>query len=289
MKQYKTLHSKNNILIIKPEAGLGNRIRAISSFIYLKNLIDADLQVVWEPDRTLNADFEYLFQPNPHFTLLNAHFKYRMVLAKEKLLNSRFGLVRNLTNNYNKLVRKIVNVDALLLNNEVSDLEHVKKVCNINRKVLIVTSGQCIQYAEGVRSFEPSDRINLIIENTASLFKNKMIGMHIRRTDHKISTSKSPLYLFENKIDEYLKNHDNVGVFLATDDPDVERYFKDKYSGVVFTHIKSFRRDTTEGMKDAVVDMFLLSKTEKIYGSYWSSYSNIASLLGNIELESLHV
>ena len=44
-------------------------------------------------------------------------------------------------------------------------------------------------------------------------------------------------------------------------------------------------RNSLEGMKFAVVDLFCLSKTKKIIGSVGSSYSQIAAEIGGIEVE----
>ena len=40
-------------------------------------------------------------------------------------------------------------------------------------------------------------------------------------------------------------------------------------------------------MKDAYVDMLCLSKCEKIYGSFNSTFSAMAGIIGNIECEVL--
>jgi len=44
-------------------------------------------------------------------------------------------------------------------------------------------------------------------------------------------------------------------------------------------------RNSLEGMVFAVTELFCLSKTQKIIGSDYSSYSNIAAELGEIPVE----
>ncbi|MDR2121881.1 MAG: hypothetical protein LBP34_02035 [Flavobacteriaceae bacterium] len=41
--------------------------------------------------------------------------------------------------------------------------------------------------------------------------------------------------------------------------------------------VKVLDRNLKQGIQDAVVDMFCLANTQKIYGFYWSSYSEIAA------------
>jgi hypothetical protein len=37
-------------------------------------------------------------------------------------------------------------------------------------------------------------------------------------------------------------------------------------------------------MQESVVDLFCLSRMSKIYGSYWSSFSEVAAEIGNVDL-----
>jgi hypothetical protein len=207
------------------------------------------------------------------------------------LVNNKYGFIKTMVRSYNNFIKNLIGFDVLLLNNEVSKgVDYVREICEKNKKILIITDDQCIEYKEGVQTFEPINEIASKIDEMAAGFKEHMIGIHIRRTDHVVSMRNSPIYLFENKISEYLESeNDGFGFFLATDDPETERYFKEKYRGIVFTYNKTFGRDTKEGISDAVIELYLLSRTSKIYGSYWSSFSGIASLLGDIELETLHL
>ncbi|HSI74663.1 MAG TPA: hypothetical protein VK957_02160 [Lunatimonas sp.] len=282
---------KKTQFVLKPQSGLGNRIRAISSFIYMKNLVDADLHVIWEPDNSLNANFLDLFKSNPNFTLSESRFKFNVFLTRNKLVNSKFSFLRSIVGVYNNLIIKLIGFDVLLLENDISKnkLNLITEICKQNKKILIISGGDILEYKEGVQSFVPTDEITSTINRELLGFKKHMIGIHIRRTDHTISIANSPLYLYENKISEYIQKVSETGFFLATDDPNIESHFKEKFPGLMFTHEKTFGRDSKEGIVDAVIDLFLLSKTEKIYGSYWSSYSEMASILGDIELEVLHL
>lgn len=154
----------------------------------------------------------------------------------------------------------------------------------------MITGNQCIDHAEGFQSFVPVEQIAAKIKVFRETFKSHMIGVHIRKRDHKKAIKFSPNYLFENKIDEYLERKPaDFGIFLATDDPDTAQFFEKKYPAVVYTYPKTFGRDTKEGMIDAVVELFLLANTKKIYGSYWSSFSGVAKRIYGTELEILHL
>lgn len=274
-------------LILKPRAGLGNRMRAIASFIHLKNELNAELFVIWEPDKTLNAHYKDLFETNPHFTLLDSYSEYKILITRYRLTGREFFLIGPLVRLYNNFVKKIIKVDYLIFDLDIKKgYDHVKSVCKNHQTVFINTGGSISEDTEGLRTFVPTTRIRTIINDNLKRFSENMIGIHIRRTDHKRSIENSPRILFEQKIEHYLnRHHHNVYFFLATDDPEIERFLQKKYGNNVVTYSKTFGRDSSKGIIDAVVDLYLLSKTSKIYGSFWSSYSVIAAKLSGVPLE----
>lgn len=278
-------------LILKPRAGLGNRMRAISSYIHLKNELDARLFVIWEPDKGLNAHYRDLFEPNPHFTLLDSYPKYKFLITRYRLTGRKLFLIGPLVRLYNNFVKKIIKVDYLIFDIDTrKGYDHIKSICKEHKTIFINTGGSITDDSEGLRSFVPTIRIRNIIEEKLKYFNGTMIGMHIRRTDHKRSIENSPRILFEQKIEYYLnKYHNNVYFFLATDDPQIESFLQKKYGKNMVTYSKTFGRDSLEGVRDAVVDLYLLSKTSKIYGSFWSSYSTIAAKISGIELETVQI
>lgn len=80
------------------------------------------------------------------------------------------------------------------------------------------------------------------------------------------------------------------GMFVPQDDiqrriDEVKESLKSKYPNRIITLIDDTDRNSLEGMKFAMVDLFCLSKTRKIIGSVASSYSQIAAEIGGIEIE----
>ena len=74
--------------------------------------------------------------------------------------------------------------------------------------------------------------------------------------------------------------------YLATDDPTVEQEFVDKFNGhIVVQEGKKLDRNTESAIEDAYVDLLCLAATQKIYGSFYSSFSEIGAAIGKIPLE----
>lgn len=65
---------------------------------------------------------------------------------------------------------------------------------------------------------------------------------------------------------------------------EVKESLKSKYPNRIITLMDDTDRNSLEGMKFAVLDLFCLSKTKKILGSVGSSYSQIAAEIGGIEV-----
>jgi hypothetical protein len=87
-------------------------------------------------------------------------------------------------------------------------------------------------------------------------------------------------------MDDILENNSNTKYYLSTDDSPTELQLKERYgSRIVVLEGKSINRNDLAGIEDAVTDMFCLSRTKLILGSYASSFSEVASAIGKIPLE----
>jgi hypothetical protein len=138
--------------------------------------------------------------------------------------------------------------------------------------------------------FKPSAAIQKKIDSVALQFNASTIGIHIRSTDHLTSLKNSPFFLFEEKIREELMGNPNTNFFLATDNEAYRNRLVQKFGNdKILFHTKVFRRDLSEGIQDAVVDLFCLSKTSKIYGSYYSSFSYVAGRIGQVPVQILKI
>jgi hypothetical protein len=108
----------------------------------------------------------------------------------------------------------------------------------------------------------------------------KAIGVHIRRGDNKKSIEGSPL---ENFLQKMRENKEAFYV-VATDDTKVKEQIISEFGDRCIFPAVTLSRKTEEGMMNGVADFFALAKCVEVWGSYWSSFSEIASVYGNIGL-----
>jgi hypothetical protein len=103
-----------------------------------------------------------------------------------------------------------------------------------------------------------------------------------------MSIKHSPLSEFKKVMDAELTKDTNTKFFVATDSPSDEAELKRKYPGKIITYEKEISRNSEKGIQDALVDLLCLAETSKIIGSYYSSFSDVASYMGGIELQLIY-
>lgn len=261
---------------IIPTGGLGNRMRAIASGIAIAQHYNVPAKVYWNIRQGLHAEFADLFKPLqvPSVELFtNTSWLYNIEFRKEYLL--RFPILKLCAKN-------------ILFNHDIYR-ENGRDIFQILGKKLagdtLLVSGCTMCKINNMNQlFVPIDDIQVSIDSVVSQFSENTIGVHIRRTDNKQSIVQSPLDAFYALMDKHIEEDNNVKFYLATDDDEVKGEMVKKYPQRVITQYDKTERNTLEGMKFAVNDMFCLSKTKKIIGSVYSSYSQIASEIGGIEV-----
>ena len=138
--------------------------------------------------------------------------------------------------------------------------------------------------------FRPVPLLQERVEEITHQFHHA-IGVHIRRGDHKPARKYSPTAMFMERVRAELERVPDTQVFLATDDPEAEAEMRAEFGKAIVTRAKaSLNRAEIKAQQDAVVDLYCLAATQRIYGSFASSFSRAAAELGGIPREtvSLH-
>jgi hypothetical protein len=125
-------------------------------------------------------------------------------------------------------------------------------------------------------------------------FAPRMIGVHVRKTDERGAVNRHmELDTLFSLLDPLLDKREAPGVFLATDNLDVEQALLGRYPHVV-TSNKWFGRpgdplhfnknvlDRTQVAIEALVDIYLLAACDWLIHPAESSFSRVAALLGDI-------
>lgn len=269
-----------------PVGGLANRMRAVASAVTLAAKTDSELSIVWFQDWALNAPFSRLFKPvdGKIACLRDASWLDYAWLDRPRSKNFHFPLL------FQKLTFKSCLYERSItpLCNRHFDFERWAKEGGCVY-MASYTAFQPYDYAWISQLFVPVEEIMAEVESRCRNFPDTMIGVHIRRTDNLASIRQSPVGLFYQKLDEEIKEDNKVGIYLATDSEEVKREMKERYGDRILSSGKQADRSSLEGIREGVADMYTLARTQKIYGSFQSSFSDMAAQIGGAPLEILTV
>lgn len=260
------------MLTIIPQGGLCNRMRSIDAAIALSIAANTKLIVQWHKDPGLNAEFTDLFEMPDVISRLDT-LDY----------NGRFAQLRKSTRK--RLYR-------VLFDQYFSEKELMRYIASggdltglVNKKSICIAA--CNRFYESKFCNIHLKPVSEILDTVSDIIPESkdIVGVHIRRSDHKVAIDRSPMMLFEKEMQQVINENDNARFFVATDSSETEDSLLRLFPDRIIVHKKStYDRGDTMAIKDALIDLYCLSRTSKIIGSYSSSFSEEAGLIGGIEV-----
>lgn len=248
------------MIVLNVMAGLCNRLQAISSGIRLAKFCDERLKVVWENDFHMDTLFSELFAKTECFDL-EEH-------RKETLLN------KVVFSKFNPFYRSME-----------QDQFFLAECLEGDSRLIFHKTWRAFYRNEDYSWLSPVSTLKNRID-AMDVLPRGAIGVHIRRTDNRAAIRCSPTRLFVERIERDLRLNPTQSYFVCSDDRQVKDELLNRFGEErIRTRKDVIARKEDGGVADAVVDLFLLSQTEKIYGSYPSSFSDVAAQIGGIKLE----
>lgn len=269
----------NKSLTFIPSGGLANRMRAVASAYALCRRTGVQLRVVWIKDWALNAPFGEIFRSADSLHVCDA-------TPLDILLYDR-PRRRNLW---------LPHVFQNILFSQRIDERHVTPLkcqgfdfdrwVTRKRKSWMSCYQDFGEFDNAVYRalFRPADCIETAVRQFTDRFSEHTVGFHIRRTDNKESTDKSPTSLFIAAGEKEIALNPSTKIFLATDDEGVKGELSGIFGDRIITADKQADRSGTDGIRGGLTDMYTLSRTDTIYGSAGSSFSVMAAKVGGNRL-----
>ena len=84
-----------------------------------------------------------------------------------------------------------------------------------------------------------------------------------------------------------IEQNGDTTFYLASDSEEDKRSIVNRFGNRVFTSVHKADRNSLEGMQEALVELYLLSRTRHVLGSVHSSFSETAAQIGKISYELL--
>lgn len=99
------------------------------------------------------------------------------------------------------------------------------------------------------------------------------------------SIMNSPLSLFVIRMDREIASNPDIHFYIASDSMNEKLELQKQYGDRIIMSLKEVQRNNKDGIIDALIELYILSRTCKIYGSAHSSFSTLAAGIGGVELE----
>jgi hypothetical protein len=266
-------------LLLIPVYGLANRMRAIESAIQLSKKFNLSLTIKWVcTPQVLNCRFDNLFQPIQEINIVNK--KNVGFLHSEPFSYHYPKYLYYISNYYQRL-----NYDRTFWQNDFDSLKEFHKQKEINENKILIESFSDFTLGKiSFSHFKPLPFLQHEIDKKVSKLGSNSVGIHIRRTDNKKSIEASPISLFEKMIINEIEINQDVKFYLSSDDDLIKETLYNKYPEYIITERNKTDRNTVEGIQEALIDLYTLSRTSRMIGSYWSSFSEVASQINGIPL-----
>lgn len=257
------------MIFVVPLGGLCNRMRCINS-VYRLFGKSHKIIVLWAINDECAIASKKLFSlPNEIKIFDFSHYNF----IERRLWSVVFRLCRSVSD---KLLTEEKDISEIR-----GDKAAVEKAFSYKR-VFFVSGSDLLLY-QPCECFSPRPDIVAAVEKITGA-DGEYDSMHIRRTDNKWSIEMSSEDAFEQILQEAENNKRKI--FLATDDLGLKEKFIKKYPNTIFSSENvPLNRNTAEGMKAAYVDLLCLAGGKKIYGSYFSSFTDVASCIYGASLE----
>lgn len=270
--------TKGSLLLV-PSGGLANRMRAIASAYTLTQTVDSSLQIVWFQDWALHAPYHSIFEPTELISLREATWADLLIYDRARRRNLYLpALPQRLL-----FQRHIKEQMVSPLKQQGFDFEQWAKGhrCYMSCYQVFGTFPDSL-YAT---LFHPVKEVLEWVDNYRGQFSAHCIGLHIRRTDNAESIQQSPTTLFIKKVRAEIDTHADTTVYLATDSNEVKQELRKEFGQRIITPDAAACRNSIDGIRGGLIDMWTLAATQKIYGSAGSSFSPMAASIGETELE----
>ncbi len=254
-------------------SGLCNRLRALSSFGAMSEVLGIPLFMYWESDWACSCKYSNILRED-----------FCKHLASRKLLYEQRGkMTPTLHFGANKGrygATRPARLYHFLVEDKIGGVEWNRLAGKYKRRIL------------------PKPRLQKQIADFVDTWPNPggsadLIGLHIRRTDmnsHIDRKSKGlapPDKALFACMNAQLNGNGSTKFVLCCDNQRSRRIIVKRYGEHVLVRDMKFsgkgRRQTS--IDDAVIDLYCLAATNKIFGTYGSSFSGYAATLGQIPVE----
>jgi len=274
-------------IILYVTGGLSNRVFPLASVLEFTKITNRELFVYWPIDNRCGANFKDLYKDN-NISFIDDDFLNSLDDSKTKYYSEFEDGVLNDFNVYHRnfLFNKY-KAQKLIVGALNFDLD-VENICFTSNTFLNFVS---LEISKNIlKNFKVIDECLEKIEYFKNLLNldEHIVGAHIRGCDFSIS-----LDYYVNKIQNILSNNKSQKIFICSDDNDFEKSLLTMFSdNIIIRQNKKYvnKKNVNSGwihntdtdidcMKEAIIDLFLLSKTNFLIYNNSSTFAKYVQIL----------
>ncbi len=257
-----------NYIVSAAHGGLSNRIKCLISSVDIAKRTGRSVLLYWAKNKDCNSTFSELFENN--ITGISKEELRKILKSKDSKVILEGG---NFLLEDKKYIINELPIFSFV--DKKQDYHFYKTPQEIRLKI--------IRY---LRTLKIKKSIQEEVEDFyGKRFGGRIVGVHIRKGDFVFVENGvgnvSSERMFIKKIKEEIAKNKETKFFLATEDIGTEKRIKELFNNRLLIYSKKTTAREEEGsVKEALIEMLLLSKTGKILGNFRSSFTEMAWFFG---------
>ena len=271
-----TGNAERRMIVLHAQHGLSNRLRALAAGLAIARKTNRHFRLIWNLDEHVNAKFEDLFTNE-----LDVWTDVELAEFRGENFDRYNYMDMEPGSNKNERIRvestnHIYVRSAYILNcPEVTQADVEAALASLTpvKAVLDMVPKQKLTGAIGVhmRNKDPKVEIPGLADNTYT-----GTGWELLTKYRKMSG----LLPFSTEIDALLEKSPNQIFYVSSDTEELKTQIKEKYGDrVIMMDTGGCLDRSTKCQQYALADLWALGQTDRILGSFWSSYSEVAGML----------
>jgi hypothetical protein len=246
-------------------------MRSIDSALSLGRKLGLPVTLQWFRNSELNCPFSNLFV-----------FPSDILNVVDVAADGRLGRLRHFMTPYFYQLRGYSQISQA----QIAANLHYKNIANQTQTIRSLYISTCSRFFENdtpFSDFSLAPHIAMHVEQYRGVLRYS-IGVHIRRTDNNKSIEAASVDDFIAALESEIDHDRSVQFFVATDDQEVLNRLQTRFGKRIQFHRKrSYCRTNPLAIEDALIDLYALASCRRLIGSYWSSFTDTAMQIGNIE------
>jgi len=269
-------YNEHRMLVLHAQHGLSNRLRAIASALAISHKTHRKFRLIWNLDDHVNAPFHELFSNDfdvwenielAEFSGENFDRYNYMDMEPGAIKNER---IRAQSTNHiyvrSAYILNFPEVTEKDIHNALITLKPIDKIMNLMAHINVTGA-----IGVHVRNKDPKVEIPGLAENTYTGPAWELLTKYRRM---------SGFLPFATEMEFILAKDPNQKFFISSDTKELKQQIIDKFKdNTLHLDINGCEDRSVKCQQYAVADLWALGSTDRILGSFWSSYSEVAGIL----------